>query len=208
MHTPPESPESIRVVLRPPLGGGDREVTVACRRLDVPQVPLLSSAPLDGVEFRDGDRVTSLRTVYPPADEVTYVRRWGVWHRDLDTDGGGTPTDDEVRRRAPGRRPGRLRRTASRAAGVVAGRSGVPGAAGRIAAGCRGRGAVAGPARRAARDTGVGRGGVRGAAGAGGGSGAGGPRRAADAGRRPAEVLSNSFGFREHNAVPALRRVG
>ncbi|CCK27444.1 putative 3-oxoacyl-ACP synthase II [Streptomyces davaonensis JCM 4913] len=105
MHTLPESPESIRVVLRPPLGGLDREellarereVTVGCRRLDVTEVPLVSSVPLDGVEFRDGDRVTSLRAVDPLADEVTYVRRWGVWHRDLDTDGGEAVADDDVR---------------------------------------------------------------------------------------------------------------
>ncbi|MDT9699270.1 beta-ketoacyl-[acyl-carrier-protein] synthase family protein [Streptomyces sp. P17] len=106
MHTLPESPETIRVTLRPPLGGVDRdellargrEVTVACRRLDVAEVPLVTSVPLDGVAFRDGDRVTSLRAVDPLADEVTYERRWGVWHRDLDADGGEPVPDDEVRR--------------------------------------------------------------------------------------------------------------
>ncbi|MDL2082143.1 beta-ketoacyl-[acyl-carrier-protein] synthase family protein [Streptomyces sp. GXMU-J15] len=97
MHTVPESPEAIRVVLRPPLGGVDREellqrervVTVGCRRLDVADVPLVSSGALDGVPFRDGDRITSLRAVDPLADEVVYVRRWGVWHRDLDAPTGG-----------------------------------------------------------------------------------------------------------------------
>jgi 3-oxoacyl-[acyl-carrier-protein] synthase II len=106
MHTLPESPESVRVTLRPPLGGVDRdellprgrEVTVACRRTDVRHVPLVSSVALDGVHFRDGDRVTSLRAVDPLAAEVTYVRRWGGWHRDLDADAGEPVSDDDVRR--------------------------------------------------------------------------------------------------------------
>jgi 3-oxoacyl-[acyl-carrier-protein] synthase II len=84
-HTLPESPETIRLTLRPPLGGVDRDevlgrerpVTVACRRMDVAGVPRLSSPPLDDVEFRDGDRVGSLRAVDPGAAEVTFVRRWG-----------------------------------------------------------------------------------------------------------------------------------
>ncbi|KUM70821.1 beta-ketoacyl-[acyl-carrier-protein] synthase family protein [Streptomyces curacoi] len=107
-HTLPESPETIRVTLRPPLGGVDREevvgrarrMTVACRRVDVGAVPRLSSPPLDEVGFRDGDRVSRLRAVDPQGVEVTYVRRWGVWHRDLDEVSGPDPavSDDEVRR--------------------------------------------------------------------------------------------------------------
>lgn len=107
MHTLPESPETIRVALRPPLGGVDRDevlgrerqVTVACRRVDVANVPRLSSPPLDDAEFHDGDRVGSLRAVDPGAAEVTYVRRWGVWHRDLDGGAEDAPVSDaEVRR--------------------------------------------------------------------------------------------------------------
>ncbi|MET8245758.1 beta-ketoacyl-[acyl-carrier-protein] synthase family protein [Streptomyces sp. NPDC005202] len=106
MHTLPESPETIRVTLRPPLGGVDRDevlerqrrVTLACRRLDVGGVPLVSSLRLDGVVFRDGDRVSRLRAVDPEGVEVTYVRRWGVWHRDLDEGSGETLSDAEVRR--------------------------------------------------------------------------------------------------------------
>ncbi|MDV7215203.1 beta-ketoacyl-[acyl-carrier-protein] synthase family protein, partial [Streptomyces prunicolor] len=105
-HTLPETPETIRVTLRPPLGGTDhdevlgrdRRVISGCRRLDAGTVPLLVSDDLASVEFREGDRVSSLRVVDPGADEVSYVRRWGVWHRDLD---GGTGddvlTDAEVR---------------------------------------------------------------------------------------------------------------
>ncbi|MFF5495470.1 beta-ketoacyl-[acyl-carrier-protein] synthase family protein [Streptomyces aquilus] len=104
-HTLPESPETIRVSLRPPLGGVDRDevlgrersVTVACHRLDVAAVPRLSSPPLDDVEFRDGDRVGSVRAVDPRAAEVTYVRRWGAWHRDLDVCAEEPATDEEVR---------------------------------------------------------------------------------------------------------------
>jgi 3-oxoacyl-[acyl-carrier-protein] synthase II len=106
LHTLPESPETIRVTLRPPLGGvdrdevlrRDREVTVACRRVDAAAVPRLSSPPLDGADFRDGDRLTSLRAVDPHATEVTYVRRWGVWHRDLDGVADDAVADREVRR--------------------------------------------------------------------------------------------------------------
>ncbi|WP_055492532.1 beta-ketoacyl synthase [Streptomyces sp. TP-A0356] len=92
MHTVPEDPETIRMTLRPPLGGTDhdevvsraRRVTVAGHRMDVAAVPLLTSSDLGGTAFRDGDRVTSLRAVDPRAVEETYVRRWGVWHRDLE----------------------------------------------------------------------------------------------------------------------------
>lgn len=105
-HTLPESPETIRLTLRPPLGGVDhdevlgreRPVTVACRRMDVAGVPRLSSPPLDDVEFRDGDRVGSLRAVDPGAVEVTFVRRWGVWHRDLDHCADAPVSDRDVRR--------------------------------------------------------------------------------------------------------------
>ncbi|AZM60040.1 MULTISPECIES: beta-ketoacyl-[acyl-carrier-protein] synthase family protein [unclassified Streptomyces] len=112
-HTLPESPEVIRVTLRPPLGGVDHEevlrreqrVTVAGRRMDVDAVPRVSSPSLDGVEFRDGDRVRFLRAVHPLAGEVTYVRRWGVWYRDEgmgdeETGAGANPGE------SPGESPG------------------------------------------------------------------------------------------------------
>ncbi|MEU2387054.1 beta-ketoacyl-[acyl-carrier-protein] synthase family protein [Streptomyces sp. NPDC012461] len=120
MHTLPESPDVIRVTLRPPLGGTDREevlrreqpVTAAGRRMDVAAVPLVTSPPLDGVGFRDGDRLTRLRTVDPDATEETYVRRWGAWQRHAGDDpadagtgegadaatGAGTVADEEIRR--------------------------------------------------------------------------------------------------------------
>ncbi|WP_155056854.1 beta-ketoacyl-[acyl-carrier-protein] synthase family protein [Streptomyces blattellae] len=106
LHTLPESPETIRLTLRPPLGGPDHDqvlgrdrlVTVASRRMDVDAVPLLSSPRLDSVEFHDGDRVGALRAVDPRAAEVTYLRRWGVWHRDLDAGTGETASDAEIRR--------------------------------------------------------------------------------------------------------------
>jgi len=105
-HTLPETPETIRVTLRPPLGGTDRDevlgrdrrVISGCRRLDIGAVPRLVSDDLTSVEFREGDRVSSLRVVDPGADEVSYVRRWGVWHRDLDGGSGDDVlTDAEVR---------------------------------------------------------------------------------------------------------------
>ncbi|MER6619369.1 beta-ketoacyl-[acyl-carrier-protein] synthase family protein [Streptomyces sp. NPDC000931] len=108
-HTLPEGPEVIRVTLRPPLGGVDHEealrrdqrVTVAGRRLDVAAVPRVSSPALDAVEFRDGDRVRTLRAVDPSAEEVTYVRRRGAWH--TGGTGGAEPVSDaEVRRWAAG----------------------------------------------------------------------------------------------------------
>jgi 3-oxoacyl-[acyl-carrier-protein] synthase II len=93
MHTLPESPHTIRLALRPPLGGRDHDqvferghqVTVACRRMDVTGIPEIAPADLSGVEFRDGDRVTSLRAVDPQAVEESYTRRWGRWHRDLES---------------------------------------------------------------------------------------------------------------------------
>ncbi|MEV0742810.1 beta-ketoacyl-[acyl-carrier-protein] synthase family protein [Streptomyces sp. NPDC050549] len=105
MHTLPETPETIRLALRPPLGGTDRDevlgrnlrVTVACHRMDVGAIPRLDSDDLAAVEFRDGDRVTTLRVVDPRADEVSYARRWGVWHRDLDGAAREVATDAEVR---------------------------------------------------------------------------------------------------------------
>jgi 3-oxoacyl-[acyl-carrier-protein] synthase II len=105
LHTLPESPETIRLTLRPPLGGVDhdepldrnRHVTVACRRVDAAAVPHRSSPPLDTTDFHDGDRVTHLRAVDPHATEVTYTRRWGVWHRNLDEITDDTVTDDEIR---------------------------------------------------------------------------------------------------------------
>jgi 3-oxoacyl-[acyl-carrier-protein] synthase II len=108
-HTLPEGPEVIRVTLRPPLGGVDHEevlrrdqrVTVAGRRMDAAAVPRVSSPSLDGVEFRDGDRVRTLRAVDPRAEEVTYVRRWGGWYADGE-DPAGPVSDAEVRRWAAG----------------------------------------------------------------------------------------------------------
>lgn len=108
-HTLPESPEVIRVTLRPPLGGVDHEealrrdqrVTVAGRRMDITAVPRASSPALDGVEFRDGDRLHRLRAVDPAAEEVTYVRRWGSWQLDSGEPGEGV-SDAEVRRWAAG----------------------------------------------------------------------------------------------------------
>ncbi|MFZ4204426.1 beta-ketoacyl-[acyl-carrier-protein] synthase family protein [Streptomyces griseoincarnatus] len=106
-HTLPVSPEVIRVTLRPPLGGVDHEedlrrertVTVAGRRVDVDAVPLVEPESLESVEFRDGDRLTVLRAVDPLAAEVTYVRRWGAWHRDTtESADAQAATDAEVRR--------------------------------------------------------------------------------------------------------------
>ncbi|MEW2165150.1 beta-ketoacyl-[acyl-carrier-protein] synthase family protein [Streptomyces sp. NPDC007084] len=110
MHTLPETPHTIRVTLRPPLGGRDHDrvfdrayqVTVACRRMDIAGIPEIASADLDGVEFRDGDRVTSLRVVDPGAVEVTYTRRWGRWYRDLE-DRGAEPVSETGLRELVGR---------------------------------------------------------------------------------------------------------
>src|SRR5690606_2069674 len=85
MHTLPESPDVIRVTLRPPLGGTDREevlrreqpVTAAGRRMDVAAVPLVTSPPLDGVGVRDGDRPHRPRTGDPAARGGADVRRAG-----------------------------------------------------------------------------------------------------------------------------------
>ncbi|MFJ9665766.1 hypothetical protein ACIRPP_14285 [Streptomyces sp. NPDC101219] len=56
-------------------GGRDQPVTAAGRRIDVAAVPQVTSPPppLDGVAFRDGDRVTRLRTVDPDATEETWT---------------------------------------------------------------------------------------------------------------------------------------
>ncbi|MEV7346628.1 beta-ketoacyl-[acyl-carrier-protein] synthase family protein [Streptomyces sp. NPDC093544] len=93
MHTLPENPRTIRLALRPPLGGSDHErvfqrdhqVTVGCRRMDVAGIPEIDSADLETVEFRDGDQVTSLRAVDPGAVEESYSRRWGQWYRHLES---------------------------------------------------------------------------------------------------------------------------
>lgn len=94
MHTLPVRPDVIRVTLRPPLGGTDRDevldrtrtVTVGDHRVDPAGIPLLASADLRAVEFRDGDRVGLLRTVDPHAAEETYVRRRGRWLHDTPDD--------------------------------------------------------------------------------------------------------------------------
>ncbi|MGQ4382854.1 beta-ketoacyl-[acyl-carrier-protein] synthase family protein [Streptomyces sp. SAS_270] len=117
MHTLPETPETIRVTLRPPLGGIDRDelferghrVTVACRRVDVGGIPHLVPADLDAVEFREGDRVTLLRAVDPRAVEESYTRRWGHWHRDLEG-----PVQEHVEERVD---DAELRRLGAQAAG-------------------------------------------------------------------------------------------
>ncbi|MER6356476.1 beta-ketoacyl-[acyl-carrier-protein] synthase family protein [Streptomyces sp. NPDC001634] len=108
MRTVPEGPESIRLTLRPPLGGTDhdevvarsRRVTVAGHRTDVAAVPLVTSSDLARTSLCDGDRVTSLRAVDPRAQEETYVRRWGVWHRDLENPSERPLTDEELRKLA------------------------------------------------------------------------------------------------------------
>src|SRR5690606_34681938 len=94
----------------------EQPVTAAGRRMDVPAVPLVTSPPLDGDGFRDGDRLTRLRTVDPDATEETYVRRWGAWQRHSGDDpaapgpgegsdgradgtaGADTVADEEIRR--------------------------------------------------------------------------------------------------------------
>jgi 3-oxoacyl-[acyl-carrier-protein] synthase II len=103
MHTLPETPATLRVTLRPPLGGTDhvelldrcRELTVGGRRMDPTRIPYAVPADLRTVDLRDGDRVTALRAVDPGAAEESYTRRWGVWHRDLDRRGPEEPLQDE-----------------------------------------------------------------------------------------------------------------
>ncbi|MDX3755488.1 beta-ketoacyl-[acyl-carrier-protein] synthase family protein [Streptomyces mirabilis] len=105
MHTLPETPHTIRLTLRPPLGGIDHDkvferghqVTTACRRMDVGAIPEITSTDLGPVEFRDGDRITSLRAVDPRAVEESYTRRWGHWHRDLDRRAENPVPDEELR---------------------------------------------------------------------------------------------------------------
>ncbi|MFF6997297.1 beta-ketoacyl-[acyl-carrier-protein] synthase family protein [Streptomyces sp. NPDC008313] len=104
-HTLPETPETIRMTLRPPLGGTDHDevlgrasaVTVGSRRMNVQEIPLVTSSDLGSVEFHEGDRVTSLRVVDPAAEAESHTRRWGLWHRDLDQPGERPLTDDEMR---------------------------------------------------------------------------------------------------------------
>ncbi|MFJ2392184.1 beta-ketoacyl-[acyl-carrier-protein] synthase family protein [Streptomyces sp. NPDC087843] len=108
MHTLPETPHTIRLTLRPPLGGKDHDavferslrVTVGCRRMDVAAIPEIISSDLHAVEFRDGDRVASLRVVDPDAVEESYTRRWGRWYRDLDSGAQEPGSDAELRERA------------------------------------------------------------------------------------------------------------
>ncbi|WP_326720655.1 beta-ketoacyl-[acyl-carrier-protein] synthase family protein [Streptomyces sp. NBC_00243] len=107
MHTLPENPQTIRLALRPPLGGSDHDrvfqrdhqVTVGCRRMDVAGIPEIGSADLEVVEFRDGDRVTSLRAVDPRAVEESYSRRWGQWYRDLESRAEEPVSDSGLRER-------------------------------------------------------------------------------------------------------------
>ncbi|MEU3842102.1 beta-ketoacyl-[acyl-carrier-protein] synthase family protein [Streptomyces sp. NPDC028635] len=105
VHTVPEAPEWIRLSLRPALGGRERDhlvardarLTVAGYRVDPAGVGLVESDDVAGARFRDGDRVGVLRVVDPGAVEETYVRRWGVWHRDLDDGSGVAHSDEDVR---------------------------------------------------------------------------------------------------------------
>ncbi|MFI6336830.1 beta-ketoacyl-[acyl-carrier-protein] synthase family protein [Streptomyces sp. NPDC050535] len=107
MHTLPENPQTIRLALRPPLGGSDHErvfprnhqVTVGSRRVDVAGIPEIDSAGLETVEFRDGDRITSLRAVDPGAVEESYSRRWGRWYRDLESRDEEPESDSQLRER-------------------------------------------------------------------------------------------------------------
>ncbi|WP_405864786.1 beta-ketoacyl-[acyl-carrier-protein] synthase family protein [Streptomyces sp. NBC_00005] len=107
-HVLPESPDTIRVALRPPLGGRDHEelleptrrVTVSARRTDIDKAARVDSADLGAARFRDGDRVSILRTVDPRAVEESYTRRWGFWHRDADRSAVKPLADDELRERA------------------------------------------------------------------------------------------------------------
>jgi 3-oxoacyl-[acyl-carrier-protein] synthase II len=104
MHTLPETPDTLRLTLRPPLGGTDRDellgrsraLMVGGCRMDTTQVPYAVSTDLRAVEaaLRDGDRVTALRAVDPRATAESYTRRWGVWHRDVDRPAGEDPLQD------------------------------------------------------------------------------------------------------------------
>ncbi|MFJ9586358.1 beta-ketoacyl-[acyl-carrier-protein] synthase family protein [Streptomyces acidicola] len=108
MHTLPVRPEAIRVTLRPPLGGADRDeeldrtrtVAVGDHRVDTAGIPLLTSANLRAVDFRDGDRVDFLRTVDPHAVEDTYVRRRGGWSHDTPGDRADSRADPRADNRA------------------------------------------------------------------------------------------------------------
>ncbi|MEV0975949.1 beta-ketoacyl-[acyl-carrier-protein] synthase family protein [Streptomyces sp. NPDC049915] len=105
VHTLPESPEWIRLTLQPALGGREREhlvarqalVTVAGARVDPVSVPVLESDDVAEAQFRDWDRVGVLRVVDPGGVEEVYVRRWGVWHRNLDDGSGVAHSDEDVR---------------------------------------------------------------------------------------------------------------
>ncbi|MGW3847982.1 beta-ketoacyl-[acyl-carrier-protein] synthase family protein [Streptomyces fagopyri] len=107
-HTSPETPHTIRLTFRPPLGGRDHDevferglqVALGKSRLDVTTIPEVISHDLDAVEFHDGDRVTSLRVVDPRAAEEPYTRRWGRWYRDLDSGAQEPLSDAELRERS------------------------------------------------------------------------------------------------------------
>ncbi|MET9121527.1 beta-ketoacyl-[acyl-carrier-protein] synthase family protein [Streptomyces sp. NPDC004528] len=107
MRTLAVAPGAVRLTLRPPLGGRDRDVvlerglrvSVGCRRVDLSGIPELDSSDLGAVEFRDGDRVGSLRAVDPRAVEESYIRKWGRWYRDSDSEEQGPVSDAELRER-------------------------------------------------------------------------------------------------------------
>ncbi|MGH1554891.1 hypothetical protein ACRAWF_32065 [Streptomyces sp. L7] len=162
------------------LGGADRDevlgrnlggkVTVACHRMDVVGDPRASTPDdLGRVEFRDGDRVTTLRVVDPHADEVSYTRRWGAGTRDLDGATDEVATDAEVRGRGGAEYVVRHHARPEREVVVREPRRVVVTGLGAVTPlGVGGRRAAGGAARRSARDPGTGRRGVRGAARTGG----------------------------------------
>ncbi|MGP3925885.1 beta-ketoacyl-[acyl-carrier-protein] synthase family protein [Streptomyces sp. 8N616] len=82
----PEDQENVRLTLRALHGGPDFHavhprsgmVEVAGERVDPQAIPLVvPTGP--GADFRDGDRMTVLRSAQPEREERHYVRREGAW---------------------------------------------------------------------------------------------------------------------------------